>query len=229
MRVFLTCEHATAVIPAPYEKLLAGVRHLLQTHRAYDIGAREVCQALEELADGAVYGECSRLLVDLNRSLHHPRLFSDFSRDLNPAGKARVLARWYAPFRETALAAIGQTIARHGAVLHLSIHSFTPVLQGTVRNNDLGILYDPRREREKAWARRLAEAMRATDRHLSVRMNHPYRGVADGHTTALRRRFAADDYLGIEIEINQRLLGDDRGRTAMGEFLLQALSRLMRQ
>ncbi len=229
MRMILTCEHATSAIPAPYAELMAGARHLLQTHRAYDIGARQVCRALEELADGAVYGECSRLLVDLNRSPGHPRLFSEFSSDLPRPEKDRVLARCYSPFRETALAAIGQTMSRHGEVLHLSIHSFTPVLHGKIRSNDLGILYDPRRQREKSCARRLADEMRAIDRHLSVRMNHPYRGVADGHTTALRRRFASEAYLGLEIEINQRLLGDDRGRTAMGEFLLQALSRLIGQ
>ena len=226
MRLILTCEHATAAIPAPYADLFAGARHLLDTHRAYDIGAREVCRTLEEMADGAVYGECSRLLIDLNRSLHHPGLFSDFSRDLSRHEKEKVIERWYTPFRSTALAAVRQTIARHGTVLHLSVHSFTPVLNGVVRSNDIGILYDPRRPGEKGLARHLADGMRVIDRHLSVRMNHPYRGVADGHTTALRRLFDGGSYLGIEIEINQRLLGDDRGRSAMGEFLAGALSRL---
>lgn len=226
MRMILTCEHATAAIPAPYAELLAGARHLLDTHRACDIGAREVCQALEEMADGAVYGECSRLLIDLNRSLHHPGLFSDFSRDLPRREKEKVVQHWYVPFRSTVLAAVRQTLARHGAVLHLSVHSFTPVLNGVVRSNDIGILYDPRRPGEKGFARQLADGMREIDRHLSVRMNHPYRGAADGHTTALRRLFDGGSYLGIEIEINQRLLGDNRGRSAMGEFLAGALARL---
>lgn len=226
MRMILTCEHATAAIPAPYADLIAGARHLLDTHRASDIGAREVCRALEEMADGAVYGECSRLLIDLNRSLHHPGLFSDFSRDLSRHEKEKAVQRWYAPFRSTAMAAVRQTIARHGKVLHLSVHSFTPVLKGVVRSNDIGILYDPRRRSEKGFARQLADEMRKTDKHLSVRMNYPYRGVADGHTTALRRLFDGESYLGIEIEINQRLLGDDRGRSAMGKYLAGALSRL---
>ena len=226
MRLIVTCEHATAAIPAPYADLIAGARHLLDSHRALDIGAREVCRVLEELADGAVYGECSRLLIDLNRSLHHPELFSDFSRDLSLHEKQKVIERWYTPFRSTALAAVRQTIARHGAVLHLSVHSFTPVLNGVVRSSDIGILYDPKRPGEKEFSRHLAKEMLETDRHLSVRMNYPYRGVADGHTTALRRLFDGESYLGIEIEINQRLLGDDRGRTAVGEILAVALGRL---
>jgi predicted N-formylglutamate amidohydrolase len=227
MRLIATCEHATAAIPVPYDELIAGARHLLDTHRACDIGAREVCLALDEMADGVVYGECSRLLIDLNRSPRHPGLFSDFSRDLSRPEKEKVVQRWYVPFRSTALSAVRQTIARHGAVLHLSVHSFTPVLNGMVRSSDIGILYDPRRQGEKDFARHLAKEMLAVDRHLSVRMNYPYRGVADGHTTALRRLFDGESYLGIEIEINQRLLGDDRGRSAMGKFLAEALSRLV--
>ena len=39
-----------------------------------------------------------------------------------------------------------------------------------------------------------------------VRRNYPYRGAADGLTTALRRLFKPKDYLGLEIEINQALL-----------------------
>jgi predicted N-formylglutamate amidohydrolase len=39
---------------------------------------------------------------------------------------------------------------------------------------------------------------------LTVHRNAPYRGVADGHTTALRRVCPAQRYIGIELEVNQR-------------------------
>jgi hypothetical protein len=41
-----------------------------------------------------------------------------------------------------------------------------------------------------------------------VRFNYPYRGVNDGFTTANRRVFAPQEYLGVEIEVNQKLLLD---------------------
>ena len=72
-------------------------------------------------------------------------------------------------------------------------------------------------------ARRLAAAMRTINPRLSLRMNYPYRGVNDGHVTALRRRFGADGYLGLELEINQNLLVDDRGRSASVATLVAAL------
>nr|WP_240191768.1 N-formylglutamate amidohydrolase [Desulfoprunum benzoelyticum] len=223
--MLLSCEHAFPALPEPYVQLLTGARHLLHSHRSYDIGAAPVCRGLEGLAEAAFYGECSRLLIDLNRSLHHRGVFSDFSKHLPRAARAEVVARYYTPFRNAVLAAVEEIIARDGEVLHLSVHSFTPVLLGVVRSNDIGLLYDPRREGEGDLARRWAAAMRSLDPHLSLRMNHPYRGVADGHPTALRRRCGDRGYLGLELEINQNLVVDDRGRSAVVALLADGLRR----
>jgi predicted N-formylglutamate amidohydrolase len=225
MKMILSCEHATATVPEEYAGLFAGASHIFATHRSYDIGAFEVGKMVEDLAGDAFYGKCNRLLVDLNRSLHHPRLFSSFSQNLPRSAKELIIADWYYPFRNLVLHALDRTIAQHGEVLHISMHSFTPVLDGVVRPNDIGILYDPGRHREKAWAIRLANTMRAVQPNLSVRMNFPYRGLSDSHTTALRRRFSKDVYLGIELEINQRLLEDDQGRTRVGKLLRDAFKK----
>jgi len=225
MKMILSCEHATATVPEEYAGLFAGAPHILETHQGYDIGAVEVAREIEDLAESVFYGGCSRLLIDINRSLHHPRLFSCFAAPLTKSEKGRIIADWYTPFRGEVLQAVENTLARHGEVLHLSVHSFTPVLNGVARPNDIGILYDPQRTREKDLAGRLVGALRAVPPKLSARMNFPYRGTSDGHTTHLRRHFNEDAYLGIELEINQRLLGDDRGRVAVGQILRDAVFR----
>ena len=225
MKMILSCEHATATVPDEYAGLFATAPHILEAHRGYDIGALEVGRMVEDLAEDAFYGKCSRLLVDLNRTLHHHRLFSSFTRDLSRSKREQIVTDWYYPFRNPVLHALERTLARHGEVLHLSLHSFTPELDGVVRPNDIGILYDPGHHREKELARRLAAAMREVQPNLSVRMNFPYRGISDSHTTALRRRFSKDTYLGIELEINQRLLAEDRGRTAVGQLLRDSFKK----
>lgn len=225
MKLILTCEHAVGAVPEPYVDLFAGAPHLLETHRGYDIGALDVGRGVEGLAEGAYYGRCSRLLIDLNRSLHHPQLFSSFSRILPRPEQERIVAGWYTPFRAEVLEALERVVGRHGAALHLSVHSFAPVLNGMVRANDIGILYDPGRYREKDLARLLTRAIHKVQPKLAVRMNFPYRGTSDGHTTALRRSFNEDAYLGIELEINQRLLEDERGRTAVSRLLLDVLPK----
>ena len=55
-------------------------------------------------------------------------------------------------------------------------------------------------------------AMQRALPEMALRRNYPYRGTADGHTTGLRRRFGKSDYAGIEIEINQRLIGTAQER-----------------
>jgi hypothetical protein len=61
--------------------------------------------------------------------------------------------------------------------------------------------------------------------HLRVRRNRPYRGTSDGLTTHLRRRFAAKDYAGIELELNQALLGK-KGEIALLRAVADALRTL---
>jgi hypothetical protein len=61
---------------------------------------------------------------------------------------------------------------------------------------------------------------------LRVRYNYPYRGNTDGLGTWLRNRHPASRYLGIEIEINQRLVVtggwrsfQDSIATSLGELM----------
>jgi predicted N-formylglutamate amidohydrolase len=137
----------------------------------------------------------TRLLVDLNRSPHHPRVFSEWTRGLAAAERARLLARHHAPHRAAVESDVAEQVRRGRRVVHLAVHSFTPELDGVVRTADLALLYDP--------ARQLATVLP----RLAVRRNQPYRGASDGLTTWLRRRYPAEAYLGIEIEVSQRLLG----------------------
>lgn len=98
----------------------------------------------------------------------------------------------------------GALVRKHRRVLHLSVHSFTPVFEGCTRPTDLGILYDPKRKTESEAARHLIATLRDIFPQLKIHANRPYRGISDGHTNALRREFKDTAYCGIEIEVNQR-------------------------
>lgn len=96
--------------------------------------------------------------------------------------------------------------------MHVAVHSFTPELDGEVRNAEIGLLYDSRRKQEAELCRRWAANLRRLDPGLRVRFNYPYSGAADGLTTALRQRHPETRYLGIELEINQALVGSKSWR-----------------
>lgn len=200
--VLVTCEHGGNRVPRRYRHLFADQAALLATHRAWDAGSLPVARQLAaRLRAPLLSCTTTRLLVDLNRSVGHPRLFSPPVRALPRAERERILAEHYLPYR----ARVEDWIAgRRRPVLHVSSHSFTPVLDGAVRNADVGLLYDPRRPRERALAARWKAAMLQLQPGLRVRFNYPYAGRADGLTTAMRRQFPDRRYAGIELEVNQR-------------------------
>jgi len=204
--IVLSCEHAGHAVPTAYRHLFAGDRSVLTTHRGHDIGiaplAHQVARAL-----GVPLLACrtSRLLIEPNRSLHHRSLFSEFSRDLPAEDKTWLIERIWKPHRAAVTESVAEGIRRGGHVLHLSLHSFTPVLDGQVRTADIGLLYDPKRPLERHFALAMQSVLRETT-GLHVRRNYPYRGDADGLTTSLRRVFEPHEYAGLEIELNQALL-----------------------
>lgn len=205
LRLLITCEHGGNRIPRRYRSLFVGDEALLASHRGYDPGAltlaREMARAL-----GAplIAATSSRLLVDLNRSIGHPRLYGEAIRKGVPALRREILARYYRPYRQRAEDLIAEAVAEGRNVAHVSCHSFTPVLDGEVRNADVGLLYDPARPGEKALCAAWRLALRQRLPELKVRFNYPYAGKADGFTAHLRRAFPPERYLGVELEINQR-------------------------
>jgi len=201
--LLISCEHGGNRIPATYRHLFAVNSAVLDTHRGFDIGALEIARSISKSLKAPLHSaQTSRLLVDLNRSLHHRRLYSEFTRDCDDQTREQILNNYYHPYRQELEQQLRKMIAASGSVIHISVHSFTPVLDEQVRNADIGLLYDPARQREKEFCARLKSALDQSAIGV-IRLNYPYRGNADGLTTHLRRSLPASAYIGIEIEINQ--------------------------
>lgn len=199
MKLMLTCEHASNRLPAAFKKAVPA--DVLKTHRAYDIGAVQVFRKLVRFAkpEFSCEGKYSRLFVDLNRTITNKSAFSDFLRN-NESAKTQATAYWN-EYR-TAIEKFVKVNAKK-EIVHLGIHSFTPTLNGKVRNTDIGILYDPARPQERAYAQVIKDEIKRLFPAMKVRFNYPYKGSSDGLTTTLRKKFGPR-YVGIEIEINQK-------------------------
>jgi predicted N-formylglutamate amidohydrolase len=203
----VTCEHGGNRIPAAYRRHFEDRDALLDSHRGYDPGALVMAKALARaLAAPLVASTTSRLLVDLNRSIGHPRLHSDATRGAHADVRARIVDRHYRPYRDKVDRAIERAIARYGRAIHVSSHSFTPVLDGVVRQADVGLLYDPCREGERELCARWKAALARLAPRLRVRLNYPYAGKGDGVTRMMRKRYAPRIYVGVELEVNQRVV-----------------------
>ncbi len=204
-QLVLSCEHGGNRVPQGYEELFAGAGQVLDSHRGYDLGiapfARRLAEHFQLPLDIA---DVTRLLVELNRSPGHPALFSAYSASLDPGQRQEVLDTYYFPHRDRVTARIDRLMADGHRICHISLHSFTPELNGELRNADIGLLYDPQRPLEKGFCQRWQRELEKNDDSFRVRRNYPYRGAADAFVTALRKRYPHDSYLGIELELNQK-------------------------
>jgi predicted N-formylglutamate amidohydrolase len=208
----ITCEHGGNRVPAPYRALFAGHEELLASHRGWDPGALTLARDLARALEAPLYyATVSRLVIDLNRSIGHPRLYGQATRDAPQPLRREIMGRHYLPYRNRVERHIRQAVAAGQRVVHLSAHSFTPVLNGQVRSADVGLLYDPARPGEVALARQWQATLKAADKDLRVRRNYPYTGTSDGFTAYLRKRFPAAAYVGVELEINQKHVPSARG------------------
>lgn len=202
MKLLLTCEHGGNVIPREYASLFKNSEIVLNSHRGYDPGALDLFHRLEDLADFSYFSTTSRLLVELNRSPEHPRLFSEYTRSLSKMQKQRLMQEHYFPYRDVVEQRISREIGRGEKLLHISVHTFTPILGGKIRNADIGILFDPAKAVEKDFARIWKFNLSKEAPAMKLRFNYPYLGRADGFTTYLRKK-NPKNYLGIELEVNQ--------------------------
>ena len=228
-KLLITCEHGGNRIPSEYWPLFTKHRAALASHRGYDPGALALARDFAAAFDAElVYSTTSRLLVELNRSPRHPQVFSEATRGLPPQERARLMQRYYWPYRSWVESQVRDAVENGQTVVHISSHSFTPRLNGVTRRADIGLLYDPRRRSERELCLVWQRALAAADSRLVVRRNYPYRGTGDGLTTHLRRLHPDAAYAGIEVEMNQRYpLADRSGWRALRKLLVSTLQHAL--
>lgn len=206
----VSCEHGGHAVPLAYAALFADHEEMLLTHRGWDPGALELAQQMAQTLEVPLFAATTtRLLIDLNRSIGHRQLYSEATRGLPAAVRRDISALHYRPYREAVESEVARLIAGGRRVLHIAAHSFTPEMNGVVRQADVAWLYDPRRAGESVAARRWRQALAQRRPDLRLRRNYPYQGKGDGLMSLLRTRHTPAQYVGIELEVNQRFVAED--------------------
>lgn len=222
--LLLTCEHAGCAVPAEYDDL-GLLAEQLQEHIGWDIGAGHVTTVLADTFEAtAVLAGVSRLVIDCNRDLADADLIVRESHgtwipgnaDVDEAERQRRIRDFYEPYH----AAIEAVLAPRRGSLLLSVHSFTPVLNGRARRFDVGVLFD----QCAAEAQRLGAALSRDG--LRVRYNQPYSGL-DGLIFSARVHGTRHRIPYLELEINNALLRTQPEATAVAARLAAALRTLL--
>ena len=210
--VLLICDHASCRFPKALGDL--GLDPFARRcHLALDIGAGRLTERLaESLGITAVLARYSRLVVDCNRQLLDPSAFLEFgdgvivpgNRNLRAADKAFRSDAIYWPYHR----AIDEQLQRLKVVgpppAFISVHSFTPVLNGVSRPWQVGVLWDTDTRLSDLFFDDFREA------GYEVGDNEPYSGKAPQDFTI--DHHAQDTGLPhVGIEIRQDLIDNEVG------------------
>jgi predicted N-formylglutamate amidohydrolase len=223
-----TVEHAGNQIPHALRAKIKIERNILNTHLAYDLGAYAVAKRLVKQHPGRLLlTKTTRLVVDTNRNIEKSRVFSRWSNSLMEEEKKSILKSYYYPHRINVLEAAKEALQEKKTVLLVSVHSFTPVFSGKRRATDIGILFRPRVEKELKFASTLKHTLKGLDPTLQVHFNRPYRGHTDCLSNDVSDLYLQNQqYLGVILELNQRLLSEDKGVQRISSLLGSAFSKI---
>jgi predicted N-formylglutamate amidohydrolase len=173
-RCLLICDHARNALPKKYGTLGVSAADR-QKHIAWDPGTEDIARRLSDKMDAtALISLYSRLLVDLNR---HPKE-KDFIRtvydhieipgnkNLSAMEKKYREKNFFTPYQDQ----VGQLLDGKKRDVLLSIHSFTPVMDGFQRPWHIGFLWN----REQKSNRALIENLRRKNPGMVIGENEPY-------------------------------------------------------
>ena len=229
-KVLIVCDHASPVIPARYAELglAPGDRY---AHVAWDIGAAEVSRGLaHRLGCPAVLAGVSRLVIDCNRQPGDPSSIPRQSCGVPVPGNGAVddaeadarAEEWFWPYHHE----IGTVLAhlfRHGtAPAMVSVHSFTPCMNGSDRPWHVGVLWN----RDPRMAGPVLERLRAYP-DLVVGDNQPYSGREINYT--LDTHAGAAGLPHVSFEIRQDLIATPEDCARWVSILADALGPVLVQ
>jgi predicted N-formylglutamate amidohydrolase len=218
-KIVLTCEHGGAEIPAPYKKFFKSKTSVLKTHRALDIGALPIAFDMQKfLKTPLIFSTVSRLIVDLNRDLLNPTLFSEFTASLDDAGRKKIIHTYYRPHWRKLSRTFQALAAKKHQVIHIGVHSMTDNFNGQERPMQLALLYNPQRKKEKTFAKIWIEELREEFPRYKITRNNPYEGKNGGVTGFFRKIYDEKTYIGLEIELNQALATSFSGQKERQQF-----------
>ncbi|WP_027360898.1 N-formylglutamate amidohydrolase [Desulforegula conservatrix] len=228
-KFIITCEHGGNKVPGELAEYFSKACKILENHRGYDIGGLELARKISAgLEAPFFYSETTRLVVDLNRSTFSKNLFSEFTCILNKEEKDRILEKYYFPYRNKVETEITR-LAEEQGVIHIAVHSFTPVMNDKVRNADIGFLYDPKRKPEKTFCSLWKQKLDKETPSFRTRMNYPYRGISDCLPLKLKKILQPEKYIGIELEINNKIFENPALTKMLHEALLKTLMEIKEQ
>jgi len=221
-------DHAGRAIP----QRLAGLgvaTQALNLHIAWDIGVAGLGERLAEALDACFIRQAySRLVIDCNRgpdSAGAMPVVSDGipipgNSELDAGDRAARHDEIYLPYQSRISAMLDERARQGRTTLLVSLHSFTPRMDGFDRPWRYGVLH----RGNSALSRRMLTLLRGELGELAGD-NEPYALNEIDNTIPLHADARGLDYL--ELEVRQDLIANPAGQAAEAAFLAPMLARAL--
>ncbi len=203
LKTIFSCEHGGNQIPEKYKPHFENMGHVLTTYKSYDIGAMNLYKdLLEEMGDHGNHFQYCRMLVDVDKDIDNPELFSQVISKLPTRDKNKILKELYFPWREELEKQIA-ALAKSNHVLHCSVHTFPAVVNDEKREVDVAVLYEPERKLEALFAEKFIDFLQEGNPKLRIEANYPIPGGNQGFVHYLKQQKFSKKYIGIQLEVSQ--------------------------
>jgi predicted N-formylglutamate amidohydrolase len=223
------CDHAGRAFPKTLGTLGLESRALDQ-HIAWDIGIAGLGRRLAHSLDAPFFMTAySRLVIDCNRHLDDPtsipqesdRVRVPGNRGLSAADRRQRQEEIFRPYHTALSQEIEGRVAAGRIPVVISLHSFTPVMNGFQRPWHVGVLWNNDPRMPVPLMRRLAE-----EPDLLVGDNEPYSG-RDGHGYSIVAHAEALGLAHALLEIRQDLIADESGQARWAAILHRVLKDVL--
>ncbi len=248
--LFLTCEHASRVVPPEYPPYLGMTPEEFENAKDVDDpGAAALTHDLTRVCACSTLEACySRAVIDVNRQLvdNPTDIFhaSALKRQLltviageekivdvpanpdDPEEERRRFDEFAVPYQAEAARIVGELRQSHDHIFLVQIHSYFRQYNGQRRDTDIGILF---RKKYRAQAELFQGFLREKAGGLRIDLNVPYDIAEPDSLRAAMDQFEQDDdvtVLIVEVS-NDLLVGDHHQYAVICESLHYALERLI--
>ncbi len=230
-RMLILCDHASNRVPMAVNGGSLGISAAnMNRHIAYDIGARGTALALAKSLDAPMLASrFSRLVIDPNRGEDDPTILMKIydhtiiegNRHADAAEKQRRIRAYHRPYHAAIDAAIGAINARGEAPVIVSIHSYTPQLNGRPKRPwHIGVLWD----QDGRMATPLMQKLRQNP-NILVGDNEPYSGELRGDTMSFHA--SRNGYAHVLIELRHDLIDTGAGEQKWAAILARPLQEII--
>jgi predicted N-formylglutamate amidohydrolase len=224
--LLIIVDHANNFIPSKY-KNLGLPKYLTESHIAYDLNILNLAKQINTLLESdIVYGENSRLIIDLNRGQNDPTLIPSISDKKIIPGNIGISSKEFnfrkRKFYNNYHSKIKNIVNEKKIKLIISMHSFNPYFKGKKRKTEIGILSNKDRRYSDLLIRQMAKS-----KSYIIGDNVPYKGELKDDT--LYKHGLKKNILHTLIEVRNDLINTEIKVNKMSQFIVSSLKTINKE